>query len=198
MFFGATAFAEAPFSSEGIINQSVEVTGLQLQTNVSTVAISLGADVNVTTNLLQTEVTSVVITADANLNVTTNLINTALGNETITTDQNITVTSNILQLDVDSVSIEAGGNVSLAAGAEQELETTVNSVVVDIGTQVDLVGSSFKAGMVLMQDNNGQVKPADSQLLFNKNKMLTVRPIIVPINKSVKKIAITVAIKGIN
>jgi len=32
-----------------------------------------------------------------------------------------------------------------------------------------LVGSSFKAGMVLMQDNNGQVKPADSQLLFNKN-----------------------------
>ena len=32
-----------------------------------------------------------------------------------------------------------------------------------------LVGSSFKAGMVLMQDNNGQVKPADSQVLFNKN-----------------------------
>ena len=46
MFFGATAFAEAPFSSEGIINQSIEVTGLQLQTNVSTVAISLGIDVH--------------------------------------------------------------------------------------------------------------------------------------------------------
>jgi hypothetical protein len=52
MFFGAVAFAEAPFSSEGIINQSVEVTGLQLQANVSTVAISLGIDVNVTTNLI--------------------------------------------------------------------------------------------------------------------------------------------------
>ena len=32
-----------------------------------------------------------------------------------------------------------------------------------------LVGSSFKAGMVLMQDSNGQVKPADSQLLVYKS-----------------------------
>ena len=143
MFFGATAFAEAPFSSEGIINQSIEVTGLQLQTNVSTVAIALGIDVNVTTNLLQTEVTSVVITADANINLTTNLLQTALGNENIATDQNISVTTNLLQFTIDSVSIEAGGNVSLAAGAEQELQTAVNSVTIDIPVTVILVGSQL-------------------------------------------------------
>jgi hypothetical protein len=32
-----------------------------------------------------------------------------------------------------------------------------------------VVGSSFKAGMVLMQDNNGQVKPADSLLFVFKS-----------------------------
>jgi hypothetical protein len=42
MFFGATAFAEAPFSSEGIINQSVELTGVQAATNVDSVSIIAG------------------------------------------------------------------------------------------------------------------------------------------------------------
>jgi hypothetical protein len=44
MFFGATAFAEAPFSSEGIINQSVEVTGVQAATNVDSVSILAGGN----------------------------------------------------------------------------------------------------------------------------------------------------------
>ena len=87
MFFGATAFAEAPFSSEGIINQSVDVTGLQLQANVSTVAISVGVDVNLTTNLIQSNVSSVTIIGEANVNLSTNLIQTALGNEVVTTDE---------------------------------------------------------------------------------------------------------------
>jgi hypothetical protein len=69
-----------------------------------------------------------------------NLLQTALGNEILPQMLNVTLTTNLLQFAIDSVSIEAGGNVFLAAGAEQELETTVNNVGVDIGTQVDLVG----------------------------------------------------------
>jgi hypothetical protein len=63
--------------------------------------------------------------------------------KTITTDQNISVTTNLLQFTIDSVSIEAGGNVSLAAGAEQELQTEVNSVTIDIPVTVVLVGSQL-------------------------------------------------------
>jgi hypothetical protein len=86
MFFGATAFAEAPFSSEGIINQSVEVTGVQAATNVDSVSILAGGSATVATGAevdLESTVNTVEITADANINVSTNLLITALGNASI-------------------------------------------------------------------------------------------------------------------
>jgi hypothetical protein len=86
MFFGATAFAEAPFSSEGIINQTVELTGVQAATNVDSVSIIAGASATIATGAevdLESTVNTVEITADADVDVSTNLLTVTLGNESI-------------------------------------------------------------------------------------------------------------------
>jgi hypothetical protein len=77
MFFGATAFAEAPFSSEGIINQTVELTGVQAATNVDSVSIVAGGSASIATGAeveLESTVNTVEIIADANVDVSTNLL----------------------------------------------------------------------------------------------------------------------------
>jgi hypothetical protein len=73
MFFGATAFAEAPFSSEGIINQTVELTGVQAATNVDSVSILAGGSATVATGAevdLESTVNTVEITAESNVSLT--------------------------------------------------------------------------------------------------------------------------------
>ena len=143
MFFGATSFAEAPFSSEGIINQSVEVTGVQANTAISSVSVQADAIVDVTTNLLTITLGNAAAEANADVNVTTNLLTTAQGNVSFFLDETIYLSTNLIQSNVASVSIEAGGNAFVAAGAEIELESTVNTVVIDILSEQYVIGQQL-------------------------------------------------------
>jgi len=99
MFFGATAFAEAPFSSEGIINQSVEVTGVQAATNVDSVSILAGGSASIATGAevdLESTVNTVEIIADANVDVSTNLLTITLGNASIEAEAIVNLSTNLL------------------------------------------------------------------------------------------------------
>ena len=132
MFFGATAFAEAPFSSEGIINQSVEVTGVQADTAISSVSVQAEATITLDTNLLTITLGDEQVEANANISLDTNLLTTVSGDVSFYLDETIYLSTNLIQTAVDSVTIEAGGNIFIAAGAEVELLTTLNNVEIEI------------------------------------------------------------------
>ena len=154
MFFGATAFAEAPFSAEGIINQSVEVTGVQAATNVDSVSILAGGSASIVTGAevdLESTVNTVQITADANVNASTNLLITALGNASIEAEGVVNLSTNLLVLTTDSVSISIGPNVSVSTNL---LQTAINSVGVDIAFTIDVVGQQLNSTV-----NSVEVQP---------------------------------------
>jgi predicted TIM-barrel enzyme len=107
MFFGATAFAEAPFSAEGIINQTIELTGVQADITVDSVGIIAGGNVDVATGAevdLESTVNTVEITANADVDVSTNILITALGDADVYYDVAIDVSTNLLESTVNSVS----------------------------------------------------------------------------------------------
>jgi len=143
MFFGATAFAEAPFSAEGIINAAVEVTGVQATTTVASVTVQAEANVTLNTNLLTIVLGDEAITADANINLSTNLLTSAVGDVSNYLDVTINATTNLLQTAVDNVTIQAGGNIYIAAGAESELLSTVNNISVEIKFDQDVIGQQL-------------------------------------------------------
>jgi hypothetical protein len=165
MFFGATAFAEAPFSAEGIINQSVEVTGVQAATNVDSVSIEAGGNASISTGAeveLISTVNTVEITANADVDVSTNLLTATLGNADVNYDVAIDVSTNLLQSTIDSISIVIGSDVELSTNLLQsttnsveieikfdelvtgvQLNSTVNSVEVDAISLIDVTGVSL-------------------------------------------------------
>jgi hypothetical protein len=162
MFFGATAFAEAPFSAEGIINQTVEVTGVQADTAISSVSVQAEASVTLDTNLLTITLGDEQVTANADISLDTNLLTTASGNVSFYLDETIYLSTNLIQTAVDSVTIEAGGNIFIAAGAEAELLTTVNNVEIEIkfdeyvtGQQLNSTVNSVDAQAISLIDVTG-------------------------------------------
>ena len=140
MFFGATAFAEAPFASEGIISISVTLTGVNTNAQTGNGAITANADLNLSTNLIQTDSGSVTINLEVVVPAVGNTLNSTTGSLSVSADGNISLSTNLLQFEIDSVSIAAGASAFIAAGAEVALETTVNSVAIDIAAQADLIG----------------------------------------------------------
>jgi len=165
MFFGATAFAEAPFSAEGIINQSVEVTGVQAATNVDSVSIEAGGNASISTGAevdLESTVNTVQITADVNVNASTNILTISQGNADVYYDVAIDVSTNLLQSTIDSINIVIGSDVELSTNLLQsttnsveieikfdelvtgvQLNSTVNSVEVDAISLIDVTGVSL-------------------------------------------------------
>ena len=180
MFFGATAFAEAPFSSEGIINQTVELTGVQAATNVDSVSVLAGGSASIATGAeveLESTVNTVEITAEANVEVSTNLLITALGDASIEAEGSVDLTTNLLTTTTDSVSISIGPDVSVSTNL---LQTAINSVGVDIAFTIDVVGQQLNSTI-----NSVEVFPVSIVNLSTNLLQSTVNSVVVNANSDV-------------
>jgi len=187
MFFGATAFAEAPFSAEGIINQSVEVTGVQAATNVDSVSIEAGGNASIATGAeveLISTVNTVEITANADVDVNTNLLTATLGNADANYDITIYVSTNLLESTVDSISISIGSDIDVSTNLLQstintveveikfdelvsgvQLNSTVNSVEVDAVSLIDVTGVSLNTTITSVSIDAGANVDVSTNLL---------------------------------
>ena len=187
MFFGATAFAEAPFSAEGIINQSVEVTGVQAATNVDSVSIEAGGNASIATGAeveLISTVNTVEITANADVDVSTNILTISQGNADVYYDVAIDVSTNLLQSTIDSISIVIGSDVELSTNLLQsttnsveieikfdelvtgvQLNSTVNSVEVDAISLIDVTGVSLNTTITSVSITAGADVDVSTNLL---------------------------------
>ena len=128
---GITTLSQSPIASLGGTNVNVAVTGQQLNTALG--AETTKADANVTlTSLNLLNLSTGVETVDLNTEVNLtglNLLNLNLGDETAVGNAKITLTGlTALSTTIGPYSIQADGNISIVAGAEQELETVVSSV----------------------------------------------------------------------
>jgi len=165
MFFGATAFAEAPFSSEGIINQSVELQGNELVSYVSSVGVSAGGSTSVTAGTeidLESTVNNVSITADANIALDTNLLSIVLGNANVNFDSSVNLSTNLLESTVNNVSITAGANVTADTNL---LTSTSNSVTVEIKFEEYVTGQQINSTVNNVDITAGAIVNLSTNLL---------------------------------
>lgn len=157
MFFGATPFAEAPFSSEGSINRNVILTGVQAYTVVSSVSIQAGGNIYIVAGTeaeLQSTVNTVSITANADVTLNTNSLTIFLGNADVLPNTIVNLTSNLITTYLGSVEADANtivnltsnlittylGNNSITGDANVTLST--NLLTVSLGT-VDAIPNTL-------------------------------------------------------
>ena len=97
----------------GNIDETVIVTGIQLQTTINFVSIKIDNDTSVTGEQLNVTLNTVTLTADSNLTLSTNLLQTTLGNEDSFGNADVTLTTlNSLNTTIGPYSITADGNTS--------------------------------------------------------------------------------------
>jgi len=119
MFFGATAFAEVPFSALGGTSIEVQVTGVQANTALGNESIGIGVDQYLNTNLLQSTVNSVNFIIDSNVLISTNLLQSTVNSISIQTGESVSVSTNLLQSTVNNVSFLINSNILVSTNLLQ-------------------------------------------------------------------------------
>jgi hypothetical protein len=117
----------------------VDVTGVNLTSNIGTVSIALSITVEVTGNILTGALGDSTITGTANIDVTGISLNSDIGNVTITADANVNVTGNSLTGTLGDSTITGTANVNVTG---QELTSTVGSVTTKADANVNVTGVS--------------------------------------------------------
>ena len=126
---GITALSQSPIASLGGTSVNVAVTGIQLTSSVNGVTTQANADAFPTSQLLTTTVDSVVADVNTPVDLLGEQLTINLGDETIKVDVAAELTGEGLTFTIGTYSISANGNTSIISGPEQELQTTVDSVI---------------------------------------------------------------------
>mgnify|MGYP002623542040 FL=1 len=125
----------------------VEVTGVSSQTNVGSVTVAIGINVQPTGVSSQTNVGSVTVAIGSDVQVSGNEVETDTGTVSLVTDQIISVTGFQTNIALQNLIISGDGSITVTA-AEDQMDFSIGSVIAEAESIVDTVtGVSASIGL---------------------------------------------------